>query len=103
MGQVIHNLVINADQAMPAGGALNIRVENFVLDKKNPLQLAAGNYVRISVKDQGTGINQQDLPKIFDQVTADAGAVNVRRDRTLQHHGLKSDMTKEGEGGHYSG
>ena len=66
LSQVIHNLVINADQAMPEGGAVNIRVENVVFDKKNPLQLGAGNYVRISVKDQGVGINQQDLSRIFD-------------------------------------
>ncbi len=66
LGQVIHNLVINADQAMPEGGIVNISAENIVLDKKNSLQLRAGNYIRISVNDQGVGINQQDLPRIFD-------------------------------------
>ena len=66
LSQVVHNLVINADQAMPDGGAVNIRAENVVLDEKNLLSLAAGNYVRISVKDQGVGIKQQDLSRIFD-------------------------------------
>jgi CheY-like chemotaxis protein len=64
--QVIHNLVINADQAMPEGGVVSIRAANVVLDKKNPLQLAAGNYIKISIIDQGLGINQQDLSRIFD-------------------------------------
>jgi signal transduction histidine kinase len=64
--QVVHNLVINADQAMPEGGAVSIRAENIVFDQKNPLQLAAGNYVRISVNDQGIGIRPQDLSKVFD-------------------------------------
>ena len=66
LSQVIHNLAVNADQAMPEGGIVNIRAENVVLDKKNPLPLTAGNYVRISVNDQGVGIGHQDLPKIFD-------------------------------------
>jgi signal transduction histidine kinase/ActR/RegA family two-component response regulator len=66
LNQVIHNLVINADQAMPEGGIVNIKTENVVFDKTNPLRLNAGNYVRISVADQGVGIDQQDLPRIFD-------------------------------------
>jgi signal transduction histidine kinase/ActR/RegA family two-component response regulator len=64
--QVINNLVINADQAMPEGGVVSIKAENVVLDKKNPLQLTAGNYVRIAVNDKGIGISQQDMPRIFD-------------------------------------
>jgi signal transduction histidine kinase/CheY-like chemotaxis protein len=66
LSQVIHNLVINADQAMPEGGIVNIRAENVVFDKKNPLPLTAGNFVRLSVTDQGVGIGHQDLPNIFD-------------------------------------
>jgi len=66
LSQVIHNLVINADQAMPEGGVVSISAENIVLDKKSPLQFAAGNYVRISVNDRGVGISHQDLPRIFD-------------------------------------
>jgi signal transduction histidine kinase/ActR/RegA family two-component response regulator len=64
--QVIHNLALNADQAMPEGGIVSIKAENIVLDKKNPLSLIAGNYVRIAVNDQGVGIGHQDLAKIFD-------------------------------------
>ena len=66
LSQVIHNLVINADQAMPEGGIVSISAENVVFDKKKSLQLAADNYIRVSVNDQGVGINQQDLPRIFD-------------------------------------
>jgi len=57
IGQVIENLVINALQAMPAGGTIEISVSNFVRD---------GRFLRISVKDQGTGIPSETLGRIFD-------------------------------------
>jgi uncharacterized protein YtpQ (UPF0354 family) len=42
-----------------------------------------------------------DLPKILTQVLPHMEGENVRRDPTLHHYGVKADMTKEGEGGHY--
>jgi PAS domain S-box-containing protein len=64
--QVIQNLVINADQAMPGGGEIIIRTENAVIDERDGVPLRAGKYVRISVTDSGTGIDPRHLPKIFD-------------------------------------
>lgn len=64
IAQVIENLVINAKQAMPLGGELDIEAENIFL-KTHPL-LSPGNYVKISVKDTGTGIPLKIKPKIFD-------------------------------------
>ena len=68
-GQVshaIHNLVINADQAMPNGGRIKISAEDYVeLSGKNA-RLAPGNYVKISVADEGVGVAPEHLPKIFD-------------------------------------
>ena len=69
MSQVIHNLMINAKQAMPEGGIVTIRGENVVVgtDSDEPcLPLHAGGYVKISIRDQGIGIPQDHLPKIFD-------------------------------------
>ncbi len=43
----------------------------------------------------------EDLPKMMDQVMNKADATNIRRDTTLHHYGLKADMTKEDQGGHY--
>ena len=64
--QVIQNLVINADHAMPKGGTITISAQNYNLTTANGLPLKEGRYVKISVKDQGHGIAQEDLPKIFD-------------------------------------
>ena len=65
IGQVVQNLVLNADQAMPEGGTVRVSVGN-APSPGLPLGLAAGNYVMISIQDSGVGIPQQYLKKIFD-------------------------------------
>jgi two-component system cell cycle sensor histidine kinase/response regulator CckA len=64
--QVIQNLVINADHAMPKGGTIIISAENYKSTSSNILPLKKGKYIKISVMDQGQGISQEDIPRIFD-------------------------------------
>jgi two-component system, cell cycle sensor histidine kinase and response regulator CckA len=70
ISQVINNLIINAQQAMPLGGTIVLRAENMELtrDQKlgKSLNLPKGKFIRISIIDQGTGIPAEYLPKIFD-------------------------------------
>ncbi|MBL7135152.1 MAG: PAS domain S-box protein [Candidatus Marinimicrobia bacterium] len=66
ISQVINNLVINADQAMPDGGTIVINVENINIGKESTLFLNAGKYVKINIEDQGIGISEKYLNKIFD-------------------------------------
>jgi len=66
MTQVISNLLINADQAMPSGGTVEIRGENVVLEGNGDLPLAPGRYVAISIKDTGVGISRRYLKRIFE-------------------------------------
>lgn len=66
IGQVIENIVINARQAMPDGGVIEIKAENISSSKKEQSTLAAGNYVKISIKDSGIGISKDILSRIFD-------------------------------------
>jgi PAS domain S-box-containing protein len=66
IGQVIRNLVLNAREAMPAGGVVCLQVENVVLSPGRGPALPPGDYVRIRVADQGCGIPPEVLPKIFD-------------------------------------
>ncbi len=60
ISQAINNIVINANEAMPAGGTLNIRVRNTVINKVGTLP--RGNYIQIDIEDKGTGISKKDLP-----------------------------------------
>ncbi len=64
--QVLHNIVINAVQAMPGGGKIQVRAENVDLTAGFLPPLPAGQYVKISIRDFGTGIKPEDLPRIFD-------------------------------------
>ncbi len=66
--QVMNNLLQNAMEAMPEGGRLKVRAANAVLKPHaiKSITLPAGNYVKISIQDQGTGISPENLPRIFD-------------------------------------
>ncbi len=66
IGQVMHNLVINADQAMPEGGKLSIEAKNYVVGPEDKMPLENGRYVHITTRDHGVGIPQHLLSKIFD-------------------------------------
>ena len=66
MNQVISNLIINAGQSMPDGGIIGVRAENMIVEAEDALSLEGGKYVGISIQDQGIGIPEDDLQKIFD-------------------------------------
>jgi PAS domain S-box-containing protein len=99
MSRVIHNLVINADQAMPQGGEIRIKCENIEIGGEDPVPLKHGPYVKISIKDQGAGIPDEHLHRIFDPYFTTkqkgsglglAGAYSIIK----RHHG---HMTVESE------
>jgi len=60
--QVIQNLVINAVQSMPGGGLVHVCGKNV----ENPECIGLGSFVLISVRDEGIGIPEKYLSKIFD-------------------------------------
>ena len=69
IGHVIHNLVMNAREAMPGGGIIKVVAENVNITDKSPglgIGLEKGNYVKISILDQGIGISKEISDKIFD-------------------------------------
>ena len=77
IGQVIQNMVLNADQAMPLGGKIVVAAKNVQAPKHAHYQLLGeGKYVEVSVEDSGIGIPEQYLPKIFDPyfTTKDKGS-----------------------------
>ncbi len=66
ISQVIHNLVINADHAMPEGGTIAIRCCNITDRAHGVLPVREEGYVCISVEDRGVGVPKEHLAKIFD-------------------------------------
>lgn len=66
IAQVVSSIVLNARQAMPAGGTLSIAIENVRLDQRQHHALVSGPYVLITIRDTGIGISPEHLPRIFD-------------------------------------
>jgi CheY-like chemotaxis protein len=67
LGQAFANVIINGKESMVEGGVIEIEVENLdEADKKGPRILPAKRYVKISVRDSGCGIAEEDLDTIFD-------------------------------------
>lgn len=66
INQVIHNLLVNADQAMPDGGEIAVRCQTVLADSQPGLPLTPGVYVRVSVEDHGPGIPAENLLRIYD-------------------------------------
>jgi CheY-like chemotaxis protein len=67
--QVVMNLCTNAVQAMPAGGVLEVHFERVEVAERVSVfqgELAPGPYVRLTVRDSGTGIEPQVLDRMFD-------------------------------------
>lgn len=66
MGRVIQHLVLNAEQAMPVGGILSIAAENIEISTEGILPLATGSYVKVTAEDQGVGMSEEIMAKVFD-------------------------------------
>jgi len=76
--QIIMNLCINASDAMPSGGVLNITAKNAVLDEnyaRMNIEAEPGNYILLNVEDTGTGMTRDVQERIFDPffTTKDVG------------------------------
>ena len=66
ISQVIHNIIMNAREAMPRGGTIRVRAENMHIRERNGQTVDPGNWVKITIEDEGVGIPDEHLDKIFD-------------------------------------
>jgi PAS domain S-box-containing protein len=66
IAQVLRNLVVNALEASPEGSAITVRAQNSAAGEKLPAGLAPGDYVHLSIVDQGVGIPADIQLRIFD-------------------------------------
>ena len=66
--QVLVNLYVNAQQAMPGGGELTLKTRNVTLDDAyvRNYKVKPGNYVMVSVTDTGMGIDERTKERIFE-------------------------------------
>lgn len=66
INQVLHNLVLNADQAIPDRGKIEVSAFNEKVAQGSSLPIKEGTYIKIIVQDNGIGIPENYLNKIFD-------------------------------------
>ncbi len=66
ISQVIQNLIINSRQSMPLGGNIEVVCENYSYDGSKLIPFKPGRYIKIIIKDHGTGIPHNMVDKIFD-------------------------------------
>jgi len=64
--QLFQNLLLNAKEAMSAGGTVQVNIDNYLVAGRHGLPLKPGRYVCIVIRDEGKGIPEQSLPSIFD-------------------------------------
>ncbi|HEY1407141.1 MAG TPA: ATP-binding protein, partial [Spirochaetota bacterium] len=107
LSQVIGNLLVNAVQSMKTGGTIVINAANEVIPTGSSLNVEPGNYVRIDVIDTGTGIPEEDLPKVFDPffTTKKKGnglGLTTSHMIVRRHSGAISVKSKPGDGSTFS-
>jgi C4-dicarboxylate-specific signal transduction histidine kinase/CheY-like chemotaxis protein len=68
LAKTIMNLIANGAEAMDQGGEIHIRTENRYVDSslRGYEKISQGDYVVLEIKDQGCGIGEEDLDKIFE-------------------------------------
>ena len=104
INQAINNLVINAVQASAEGGVLDVSAANVQVSRERPVAtLRAGDYVRISIRDHGSGIAPENLSRIFDPyfTTKSAGSglgLATVYSIVRKHDGLIQAESTVGEG-----
>ncbi len=64
--QVMNALMINAREAMPDGGTVRVSARNIDINGDSGMGLRPGRYVKVEVADNGRGVDQRSIAKIFD-------------------------------------
>jgi len=104
--QVMYNIIINAVQAMSEGGAIHVSAENFIIEtpeNENLISLPEGKYVKISIADEGPGIPEKFLQKIYDpfftsKVEGSGLGLSTSYSIIKNHNGYIQVETEEGKG-----
>ncbi len=104
--EMLNNIIDNAIESIENKGIINIHAENIIIDPENK-KIPHGNYVRISIKDTGCGIPEENIDKIFDPYFSTKTEVtkkglgfglSIARSIVRRHKGHISIKSKEQEG-----
>lgn len=103
ISQVINNLIINATQAMPKGGIIEVGAENLAVSHTDNLLMKKGRYIMLAIKDSGKGISQEIIDKIFDPYfsTKEEGSglgLSTSYSVINNHKGILNVASEEGKG-----
>ena len=108
LSKIIMNMVTNAAEAMPAGGRITLTTVNRYLDTRRTVYepIPEGEYVILSIVDEGVGISQKDLKRIFEPFYTKKGmglsgtglGMTVIWASIKDHDGYIDVQSKEGEG-----
>jgi signal transduction histidine kinase/CheY-like chemotaxis protein len=106
--QVIVNLVVNAQEAMPDGGELKLITENVVIEEEQCKQIPEsrpGRFVRVTVADTGVGMTEEMLQRIFEPFFSTkapgkgAGlGLSVAYGIVKEHQGFLQIQSEQGQG-----
>ena len=105
--QVIQIILTNSKEAMPGGGSARIMASNVSPSREKAIAGALVDHVKITIEDEGRGIREEDLPRIFDPyfTTKDLGAergmgmgLAVAYSIIKRHNGVIKVESKPGKG-----
>jgi len=107
LSQVVNNIVLNAVQAMPEGGKVTAETALLTLFEENQWSLPAGDYVQLTLSDDGPGIPADVLPRVFDPYfsTKEAGTgLGLASSYSIMraHHGSISVKSVLGSGAQFT-
>lgn len=103
LGQFIHNIIVHAVHSMPVGGNIKISAKNIKIPKENNFELEQGNYVMLTIQDNGIGMSESDLSHVFDpfymsNMTGKDMGLAIVKDIIDQHNGTILIDSIVGEG-----
>lgn len=103
ISQVIQNVVINADQAMAEGGIISVKGVNVSHNESLGLGLHPREYIKITIEDNGPGIERSQLDKIFDpyfttKKTGSGLGLAISHSIIIKHEGYMIAESEPGTG-----
>ncbi|MBN2158043.1 MAG: response regulator [Spirochaetes bacterium] len=103
ISQMIQNIILNGIQSMPGGGTIYISAENVRLKRGRPIPESRGDWIKITIRDSGTGIPKKYIERIFDPyfTTKNLGnglGLTISYSIVKKHNGHISVRSREGEG-----